>query len=29
MPIGQPQLSQGLRDSIRTWIMNGAANDCP
>jgi polyvinyl alcohol dehydrogenase (cytochrome) len=29
MPIGQPQLSQGVRNSLRTWIMNGAANDCP
>ena len=29
MPIGQPQLSQGVRDAIRTWIMNGAADDCP
>ena len=26
MPIGG-QLSQGVRDAIRTWIMNGAAND--
>jgi outer membrane protein assembly factor BamB len=28
MPLGG-QLSQGVRDAIRTWIMNGAANDCP
>ena len=29
MPIGQPQLPLSVRDSIRTWITNGAANDCP
>lgn len=28
MPPGSP-LSTEVRDAIRTWIMNGAANDCP
>ena len=28
MPLTQPQLSPGVRDSIRAWITNGAANDC-
>jgi hypothetical protein len=29
MPLGGPFLSTDVRDSIRTWITNGAANDCP
>jgi hypothetical protein len=29
MPLNRPQLSAAVRDAIRTWIMNGAANDCP
>jgi len=29
MPLGQPRLSQGLRDTIRVWIAEGAVNDCP
>jgi hypothetical protein len=29
MPINQPQLSAAVRDAIRAWIMDGAANDCP
>jgi hypothetical protein len=29
MPLNQPQLSAGVRDAIRTWIMDGAVNDCP
>ena len=29
MPIGQPPLSPAVRDAIRTWIANGAVNDCP
>ncbi|HJQ83153.1 MAG TPA: PQQ-binding-like beta-propeller repeat protein [Candidatus Binatia bacterium] len=29
MPLNQPQLSLSVRDSIRTWILDGAVNDCP
>jgi hypothetical protein len=29
MPINQPPLSSAIRDALRTWIQNGAANDCP
>jgi hypothetical protein len=29
MPFGGPYLSMEVRDAIRTWIMNGALNDCP
>ena len=29
MPLNRPQLSAGVRDTIRAWIANGAANDCP
>jgi len=29
MPLGGPPLSSGVRDAIRTWISNGALNDCP
>jgi FG-GAP-like repeat len=29
MPLGGPLLDSGVRDAIRTWITNGAANDCP
>jgi len=29
MPFGQTPLDAGVRASIRTWIANGAANDCP
>ena len=29
MPLGQSPLSPAVRDVIRTWIANGAANDCP
>ncbi len=28
MPLGGPFLSAGERDAVRTWITNGAANDC-
>jgi hypothetical protein len=29
MPPGPIGLSAAERDAIRTWIRNGAANDCP
>jgi hypothetical protein len=29
MPLGGLQLSMEVRDAIRTWIMDGAINDCP
>ncbi len=29
MPRNQPPLSLATRDAIRTWITNGAVNDCP
>jgi hypothetical protein len=29
MPLGGPYLDQGVLDAIRTWIMDGALNDCP
>lgn len=29
MPANRPQLSAAVRDAIRTWITDGAANDCP
>jgi hypothetical protein len=29
MPLGGPFLTTDVRDSIRTWITNGATNDCP
>jgi hypothetical protein len=29
MPLGGDPLSMEVRDAIRTWIMNGAINDCP
>jgi hypothetical protein len=29
MPLGGPYLSPNARDAIRTWITNGASNDCP
>jgi hypothetical protein len=29
MPINQPQFTIAVRDSVRAWITNGAANDCP
>ncbi|HZR81629.1 MAG TPA: FG-GAP-like repeat-containing protein [Candidatus Binatia bacterium] len=29
MPLGGPYLSLVTRDAIRTWITNGALNDCP
>jgi hypothetical protein len=29
MPLGGDPLSMEVRDAIRTWIMNGATNDCP
>jgi outer membrane protein assembly factor BamB len=29
MPLNRPQLPQAVRDAIRTWIANGAADDCP
>ena len=29
MPLSQPQLPTATRDAIRTWITNGATNDCP
>jgi hypothetical protein len=29
MPLNQPQLTPAVRDAIRTWILNGATNDCP
>jgi hypothetical protein len=29
MPLGGPYLAQHVLDAIRTWIMNGALNDCP
>jgi hypothetical protein len=29
MPLGGPFLDQSVRDAIRTWIMDGALNDCP
>jgi len=29
MPLGGPQLSMEIRDTIRDWITNGAVNDCP
>jgi hypothetical protein len=29
MPLGGQPLSQEVRDAIRTWISNGAVNDCP
>jgi hypothetical protein len=29
MPLAPPPLSESVRDSIRTWITNGALNDCP
>jgi hypothetical protein len=29
MPLGGPYLSPDDRDVIRTWITNGASNDCP
>jgi outer membrane protein assembly factor BamB len=29
MPANQSPLSAAVRDVIRTWIANGAANDCP
>jgi hypothetical protein len=29
MPLGGQPLSQAVRDTIRTWISNGAVNDCP
>jgi outer membrane protein assembly factor BamB len=28
-PSPQPQLPSSVRNSIRTWILNGAVNDCP
>ncbi len=29
MPLGQSPLPLAIRDAIRTWIANGAVNDCP
>jgi hypothetical protein len=29
MPLGQGPLPQAVRDALRTWITNGAPNDCP
>ncbi len=29
MPPAQPLLSSGVRNAIRTWITNGAIDDCP
>jgi hypothetical protein len=29
MPLGSPLLAMSVRDAIRTWITNGAVNDCP
>ena len=29
MPFGSPLLPLSTRDAIRTWITNGALNDCP
>ncbi len=29
MPLNQPQVSAAVRDAIRSWIANGALNDCP
>jgi hypothetical protein len=29
MPANQPQLTPPVRDAIRRWIADGAANDCP
>jgi hypothetical protein len=29
MPLGGPYLPQHALDAIRTWITNGALNDCP
>lgn len=29
MPLGGPFLSLATRDAIRSWITNGAVNDCP
>jgi hypothetical protein len=29
MPLGGPFLSLDVRDAIRTWITDGAVNDCP
>jgi hypothetical protein len=29
MPLGDDPLSAEVRDAIREWILNGAANDCP
>jgi outer membrane protein assembly factor BamB len=29
MPLGQSPLPSSVRDAIRTWITNGAVNDCP
>jgi hypothetical protein len=29
MPLGQSPLPAAVRDAIRTWITNGAVNDCP
>jgi len=28
MPLGGPYLDADTRDAIRTWILNGAVNDC-
>jgi len=29
MPLGSPLLAPEVRDAIRTWISDGALNDCP
>jgi hypothetical protein len=29
MPLGGPFLSAAEREAIRTWITEGAVNDCP
>jgi polyvinyl alcohol dehydrogenase (cytochrome) len=29
MPLNGSMLSTGVRNAIRTWILNGAQNDCP
>jgi FG-GAP-like repeat len=29
MPLGSPLLALDVRNAIRTWITNGAINDCP
>lgn len=29
MPLSGGPLDQSVRDAIRTWITNGAVNDCP